>query len=57
MEAMYHKHTAMNFFTLFATSVANLILVTGRRFAVKSAIGIYGKLDRHKPDGFCRFHL
>ena len=33
----------MNFFMLFATSVANLILVTGRRFAVKSAIGIYGK--------------
>jgi len=36
----------MNFFTLFATSAANLILVIGRRFAVKSLVGIYGGRER-----------
>ena len=30
----------MNLFILFATSAANLILVIGRRFAVKSVVGI-----------------
>jgi len=35
----------MNFFMLFATSAANLILVIGRRFAVKSTVGIYGKCE------------
>jgi hypothetical protein len=30
----------MNFLILFATSTTNLILETGRRFAVKSVVGI-----------------
>ena len=33
----------MNFFILFATSADSFILVIGRRFAVKSAVGIYGE--------------
>ena len=40
LEMIICKRTAMNFLMLFATSVANLILVTGRRFAVKSVVGI-----------------
>jgi hypothetical protein len=40
MDVTFGKRTAMNFLMLFATSVANLILVTGRRFAVKSVVGI-----------------
>ena len=40
MDVAFWKRTAMNFLRLFATSVANLILVTGRRFAVKSVVGI-----------------
>ena len=30
---------------LFATWAANLVLVIGRRFAVKSVVGIYGKCE------------
>ena len=37
---IHHKRTSMNFFMLFATWAANLILVIGRRFAVKSVTGI-----------------
>ena len=40
------KRTAMNFFILFATSAANRALVIGRRFAVKSVVGIYGGCGR-----------
>ena len=39
---IFHKRTAMNFFTLFATPAANFILVIGRRFEVKSVMGICG---------------
>ena len=35
----------MNFFILFATSATNFILVIGRRFTVKSAVGIYRKCE------------
>jgi len=37
---MFRKRTAKNFFTLFATSAANFFLVIGRRFMVKSVVGI-----------------
>ena len=47
MKVMVCKRTAMNFFTLFATWAANFILVIGRRFAVKSAVGIY---DGHEVE-------
>ena len=43
---MLCKRTAMNFFTLFATSAANRALVIGRRFTVKSVVGIYGGCER-----------
>jgi hypothetical protein len=45
MDVSFGKHTAMNFLMLFATSVANLILVTGRRFAVKSVVGIFDECE------------
>jgi len=35
----------MNFCMLFATWATNFILVIGRRFAVKSVIGIYEKYE------------
>ena len=35
---MLRKLTAMNFFMVFATSAASLVLGIGRRFAVKSAV-------------------
>ena len=47
MKGMVCKRTAMNFFTLFATWAANFVLVIGRRFTVKSAVGIY---DGHKVE-------
>ena len=45
MRVIFRQRTAMNLFTLFATSVANRILVIGRRFAVKSVVGIYCKRE------------
>jgi hypothetical protein len=41
MEAMHRKRTAMNLSMLFATLVANIVLVIGQRFAVKSMVAIY----------------
>jgi len=45
MGALFRKRTAINFFMLFATSVANRVLVIGRRFAVKSVVGTYGRCE------------
>ena len=45
IEVVFRKRTAMNFFILFATSAANLVLVIGRRFAVKSVVGICGERE------------
>jgi len=47
MEVMCSIRTSMNFCILFATWVANLILVIGRRFLVKSVRGIYGKCETY----------
>ena len=42
---MHYSRTAKNFCTTFAIFVASLILVIGRRFLVKSVIGIYEKCE------------
>jgi len=47
MEVMCRTRTSMNFCMLFATWVANLVLVIGRRFLVKSVIGIYQKCETY----------
>ena len=56
MDAIYCERTSTNFRMLFATWAANFILVIGRRFAVKSVIGIYEKyefdVDQMSPGGF-----
>lgn len=41
MDLVFSTRTATNFLMLFATSVANFILVTGRRFLVESVVEIY----------------
>ena len=48
----------MNFFTLFATSAANFLLVIGWRFTVKSVVEIYDECEIEGKAGvFCRPYL
>ena len=58
IDGVFRKRTAMNFFMLFASSAANFILVIGRRFAVKSVVGICDgcEIDANRM-GSVRFHL
>jgi len=58
VKVMFQMRTAMNFFMLLATSAASFFLVIGRRFAVKSVVGIYDVCEiRSDQMCFAYFYL